>query len=233
MPEKLKELHLMFAIEAVKYNVFPLDDRLVERFNPAIAGRPILVQGHSQMLFPGMGRLSEHAVLPMKNVSFSVTAEITVRDHTAAEGVIIAQGGRFGGWSLYAQDGKATFAYNYFGLNIYRVQAQQPIPAGTHQVRAEFAYEGGGVGKGGALTLYHDGQEVGRDRIPHTQPLLFSAEESTDIGHESGSLVVPDYPAHNGRFTEKISWVRLDVGQDNFDHLIEPEERLRVVMTRQ
>lgn len=232
MPEKLKELHLMFAIEAVKYNVFPLDDRLVERFNPAIAGRPILVQGRSQMLFPGMGRLSEHAVLPMKNVSFSVTAEITVRDHTA-EGVIVAQGGRFGGWSLYAQDGKATFAYNYFGLNIYRAQAQQPLPAGTHQVRAEFAYDGGGVGKGGTLTLYYDGQEVGRDRIPQTQPLIFSAEESIDIGYESGSLVIPDYPAHNGHFTETIHWVQLDIGQDNFSHLIEPEDRLRVVMTRQ
>jgi arylsulfatase len=232
MPDKLKELHLMFAIEAVKHNVFPLDDRLVERFDPAVAGRPILVQGHSQMLFPGMGRLSEHAVLPMKNVSFSVTAEITVRDH-AAEGVVIAQGGRFGGWSLYAQDGKAMFAYNYFGLNIYRVQAQQPLPAGTHQVRAEFAYDGGGLGKGGTLTLYYDGQEVGRDRIPQTQPLIFSAEESTDIGYESGSLVVPDYPVRNGHFTGTVHWVQLDVGKDNFSHLITPEDRLRVAMTRQ
>lgn len=232
MPERLKELHLMFAIEAVKYNVFPLDDRLVERFNPAVAGRPILVQGHSQTLFPGMGRLSEHAVLPMKNVSYSVTAEITVRDH-AIDGVIIAQGGRFGGWSLYAQDSKAAFAYNYFGLEIYRVRAQQPIPAGTHQVRAEFAYDGGGVGKGGTLTLYYDGQEVGQGRIPHTQPLIFSAEESTDIGYESGSLVIPDYPAHNGHFTDTIHWVQLDVGQDNFSHLVTPEDRLRVMMARQ
>ncbi len=232
MPEKLKELHLMFAIEAVKYNVFPLDDRLVERFDPAVAGRPILVQGNSQMLFPGMGRLSEHAVLPMKNVSFSITAEVTVSDH-AMDGVIIAQGGRFGGWSLYAQDGKATFAYNYFGLNLYRTQAQQPLPAGTHQVRAEFAYDGGGLGKGGTLTLYYDGQEVGRDRIPHTQPLIFSAEESTDIGYESGSLVVPDYPVHNGHFTGMIHWVQLDVGRDNFNHLVTPEDRLRVAMARQ
>ncbi|WP_262029309.1 arylsulfatase [Microvirga sp. Mcv34] len=232
MPEKLKELHLMFAIEAVKYNVFPLDDRLVERFDPAVAGRPILVQGHSQTLFPGMGRLSEHSVLPMKNVSFSITAEINVTDH-ATEGIIIAQGGRFGGWSLYTQDGKATFAYNYFGLNLYRTQAQHSIPAGTHQVRAEFAYDGGGLGKGGTLTLYYDGHEVGRDRIPQTQPLIFSAEESTDIGYESGSLVVPDYPARDGHFTGTINWVQLDVGQDNFSHLIKPEDRLRLVMARQ
>jgi arylsulfatase len=232
MPEKLRELHLMFAIEAVKYNVFPLDDRFVERFDPVRAGRPLLVQGNSQLLFPGMGRLSEHAVLPMKNVSYSITAELTVADG-AAQGVIIAQGGRTGGWSLYAQDGKANFAYNYFGLEIYRVEAQQPIPAGTHQVRAEFAYEGGGLGKGGTLTLYYDGQEVGRGNIPRTQPLIFSAEESTDIGYESGSHVVPDYSAPNGRFSGTIHWVQLDVGKDNFNHLIKPEERLHMVMTRQ
>jgi arylsulfatase len=232
MPEKLKQLHLMFAIEAVKYNVFPLDDRLVERFNPAVAGRPILVHGNSQLLFPGMGRLSEHAVLPMKNVSFSITAELTVAD-SAAEGVIIAQGGRFGGWSLYAQNGKATFAYNYFGLEIYRTQAQAPIPAGTHQVRVEFAYEGRGIGKGGSIALYYDGQEVGRGHIPRTQPLIFSAEESTDIGYESGSLVVPDYPARDGHFTGRILWVQLDVGKDNFNHQIRPEDRLHMVMTRQ
>ena len=232
LPEKLKELHLMFAMEAVKYNVFPLDDRFVERFDPVTAGRPILVQGNSQLLFPGMGRLSEHAVLPMKNVSYSITAELTVSD-SAVEGVIIAQGGRTGGWSLYAQDGKATFAYNYFGLEIHRTQAQQPIPAGTHQVRAEFAYEGGGLGKGGTLTLYYDRQEVGQGHIPRTQPLIFSAEESTDIGYESGSLVTTDYPAHNGHFTGKIHWVQLDRGKDNFSHLIKPEDRLRMVMTRQ
>jgi hypothetical protein len=232
MPERLKELHLMFAIEAVKYNVFPLDDRLVERFDPARAGRPILVQGNSQLLFPGMGRLSEHAVLPMKNVSYSITAKLTVAD-SAAEGVIIAQGGRFGGWSFYANDGRAIFAYNYFGLEIYRTEAQQPLRPGTHQVRAEFTYDGGGVGKGGIVTLFYDDQEVGRGRIPHTQPLVFSAEESTDIGYESGSLVIPDYPARSGHFTGTIHWVQLDTGKDNFNHMIKPEERLRVAMTRQ
>jgi arylsulfatase len=222
----------MFAIEAVKYNVFPLDDRLVERFDPARAGRPILVHGNSQLLFPGMGRLSEHAVLPMKNVSYSITAEVTVVD-SAAEGVIIAQGGRFGGWSLYAQNGRTIFAYNYFGLEIYKTEAQQALPSGTHQLRAEFTYEGGGVGKGGTVALFYDNQEVGRGRIPRTQPLIFSAEESTDIGYESGSLVTPDYATRNGQFTGRINWVRLDVGRDNFNHLIKPEERLHMVMTRQ
>jgi arylsulfatase len=232
MPDKLTELHLMFAIQAVKYNVFPLDDRLVERFDPAVAGRPALVKGNSQMLFPGMGRIPEAAVVSMKNVSFSITAELTIDDRIA-QGVIIAQGGRFGGWSLYAKEGKANFVYNYFGLESYRTEAEQVLPAGTHQVRAEFAYDGGGLGKGGAVTLYYDGQGVGSGRIEHTQPLAFSAEETTDVGYESGSFVTTDYPAHNGRFTGKIHSVQLDIGKDNFNHLIKPEERVRMAMTRQ
>ena len=232
MPEKLTELHLMFAIEAVKYNVFPLDDRMVERIDPAVSGRPALVKGNTQMLFPGMGRLPEAAVVSMKNVSFTITAELTVGDRIA-QGVIIAQGGRFGGWSLYAKEGKANFVYNYFGLESHRVEAEQPLAAGTHQVRAEFTYDGGGLGKGGTITLYYDGQDVGRGRIPHTQPLAFSAEETTDVGYESGSFVTTDYPAHNGHFTGKIHWVQLDIGKDNFNHLIKPEERVRMAMTRQ
>jgi arylsulfatase len=180
------------------------------------------------MLFPGMGRVPEAAVVNMKNVSFSITAEVTVSDHIA-EGVIVAQGGRFGGWSLYAKDGKANFVYNYFGLESYRTQAEQPLPAGTHQVRAEFAYDGGGLGKGGNITLYYDGQDVGRGRIPHTQPLAFSAEETTDVGYESGSLVTAII--HMTDIHNKIGWVQMML-VNNFSHLIKPEERLRVVMTR-
>jgi arylsulfatase len=232
MPAKLAELHMMFAIEAVKYNVFPLDDRLVERFDPLATGAPTIASHDSQLLFPGMGRLSEWNVLPLKNVSFSVTAEVDVPDRPA-DGVIVAQGGRFGGWGLYAKDGKAMFTYNWFGLERYRTQAQQPIPTGEHQVRAEFAYDGGGLGKGGTLTLYCDGREVGRGRIEHTQPVAFSAEEAVDIGCETGSRVTDDLPARNGQFNGRIHWVQLDVGKDNQSHLIKPEDRLRVVMARQ
>ena len=231
MPGKLTELHMMFAIEAVKYNVFPLDDRMVERIDPDVSGRPELVKGDSQLFFPGAGRLPEGAVVNIKNVSFSVTAEVIVGERTA-EGVIMAQGGRFGGWSVYARDGKANFVYNYFGLESFRTQAEVPLPPGKHQVRMEFAYEGGGVGKGGTVTLYYDGKGVGRGRVPRTQPLAFSAEESTDIGHESGSLVSSDYAGRDA-FTGKIEWVQIDIGKDNFSHQIKPEDRLRVVMTRQ
>ncbi len=232
MPEKLHELQRQFVIEAVKYNVVPLDDRGIERANPDIAGRPTLIKGNSQLLFAGMGRLSENSVVNIKNKSFSVTAEI-VAPQGDTEGVIIAQGGQFGGWSIYAKDGKAKFVYNVLGIHRYVIEADQAIPAGKHQVRMEFAYDGGGLGKGGNATLYYDGEKVGAGRVEQTQANIFSADETTDIGYESGTSVSPDYNAKSSHFNGKINWVQIDLGDDNHDHFIDPEERLRVVMARQ
>ena len=210
----------------------PLDDRSAERLNPDLAGRPTLIHGNSQLFFPGMGRLSENSVVSIKNKSFSITAEVDVPDG-GAEGVIIAQGGRFGGWAVYVKDGHLKFAYNVLGIQEFTVGADTPIPAGNHQVRMEFAYDGGGLAKGGDVTLFHDGTEVGRGRVEATQPMIFSADETTDIGYESGTTVSPDYTAHGSRFTGKIHWVQLDTGVDDNDHFIDPEERLRVAMARQ
>lgn len=232
MPQKLFELQRQFLIEAVKYNVLPLDDRQTERIDPTTAGRPSLVKGDSQIFFAGMGRLSENSVISIKNKSFSITAEIEVKDKPA-NGVIIAQGGKFGGWSVYAKDGKLKFTYNVLGIHEFPVEATAPIPDGKHQVRMEFAYDGGGLGKGGNVTLYYDGQPAGSGRVEATQPMIFSADETTDIGYESGTPVSPDYTTHNSKFTGKIHWVQLDVGKDDHDHLISPEERLRVAMARQ
>jgi arylsulfatase len=231
-PEMLAKLQRLWLIEATKYNVLPMDDRTGERLNPEMAGRPTLIRGNSQLFFPGMGRLSENSVVSIKNKSFSVTAEVTVPD-TGAEGVIIAQGGRFGGWSLYVKEGRAKFAYNVLGIQEFATVADTAIPFGTHQVRMEFAYDGGGLAKGGDVTLYHDGEPVGSGRIGATQPMVFSADETTDIGYESGTTVTPDYTARTSRFTGKISWVQLDVGVDDHDHFIDPEERLRIAMARQ
>ena len=153
MPEKLHELQRLWLIEAVKYNVLPLDDRQIERFVPEMAGRPTLIKGNTQTLFAGMGRLSENSVVTIKNKSFAVTSEVEV-PASGADGVIIAQGGRFGGWSLYAKGGKAKFHYNVLGIKSYAIEATKPIPAGKTQVRMEFAYDGGGSGKGGTVTLY-------------------------------------------------------------------------------
>ena len=231
-PEKLHELQRLFLIEAVKYNVLPLDDRRPERFNPDMAGRPTLIKGTSQLLFGGMGRLSENSVVVMKNKSFSITAEVEV-PAKGAEGVMIAQGGSFGGLSLYAKGGKAKFAYNFLGLRTFTVEASQAIPTGKHQVRMEFAYDGGGLAKGGKVTLYYDGRKVGEGRIEQTVPMIFSADETTDVGRESGTPVTPDYDRKTSVFTGKVNWVQIDLGKDDHDHFISPEERLKIAMARQ
>ena len=233
-PEKLHELQRLWLIEAVKYNVLPLDDRQIERINPTSAGRPSLIKGNSQLLFPGMGRLSENSVVDIKNKSFAVTSEVDV-PADGVEGVIIAQGGRFGGWSLYAKGGRAKFHYNVLGIKSYDIEATEPVPTGTTQVRMEFEYDGGGMGKGGNVTLYYDGKEVGSGRVDQTQGFIFSADETTDVGYESGTTVSPDYTAHTSRFSGKIDWVRIDLGEDakDADHYIEPDERFRIAMARQ
>ncbi|MFE4465432.1 arylsulfatase [Oerskovia sp. NPDC056781] len=231
-PEKLHELQRLWLIEAVKYNVLPLDDRTGERLSSDLAGRPTLVHGNSQLLFPGMGRLSENSVLNIKNKSFSVTAEIEVPDG-GAHGVIVAQGGRFGGWSVYVKDGRARFVYNVLGIQEFGTEADAPVPAGTHQVRMEFVYDGGGLGKGGDVTLFYDGNQVGAGRVEATQAMIFSADETTDVGYESGTPVSPDYTPRTSRFTGKIRWVQIDLGDDDHDHFIDPDERLRIAMARQ
>ena len=231
-PEMLAKLQRLWLIEATKYNVLPMDDRTSERLEPAMAGRPTLIRGNSQLFFPGMGRLSENSVVSIKNKSFSVTAEVEVPSR-GAEGVLIAQGGRFGGWAFYAKDGKAKFVYNVLGIHEYSTHADVPIPAGTRQVRVEFAYDGGGLGKGGDVALYYDGHQVGTGRVEATQAMVFSADETTDIGYESGTTVTPDYEASSSRFTGRIHWVQIDLGDDDHDHFIDPQERLRIALSRQ
>jgi len=232
MPDKLRELQRLWLIEATKYNVIPLDDRAGERLNSDLAGRPTLIQGKSQVLFGQMGRLSESSVLNIKNKSFSVTAEIEVPE-AGAEGVIIAQGGRFGGWSVYTLEGRLRFTYNVLGLHEFSTVADEPIPSGKHQVRMEFAYDGGGLAKGGNVTLFHDGTSVGAGRVELTQPMIFSADETTDVGRETGTAVSSEYTAASSKFNGRIAWVQIDIGDEDSDHFIDDEERLRIAMARQ
>jgi arylsulfatase A-like enzyme len=233
-PEKLGELQRLFLIEGAKYNVLPLDDRRIERLDPDLAGRPQLVHGKSQLLFGGMGRLSENSVVPLKNKSHSVTAEIEVPEQ-GANGVIVAQGGSFGGWALYAMEGKPAYCYNLFGLQQFKVYGDAPISAGEHQVRAEFAYDGGGLGKGADVTLYLDGAKVGEGRVDATQPMVFSADETTDVGSDSATPVSDDYGSDDSAFTGRVRWVQLDIDEaaEDVDHLITAEERLTIAMARQ
>ncbi|WP_019180325.1 arylsulfatase [Microbacterium yannicii] len=231
-PERLRQLQRLWLIEAVKYNVLPLDDRTADRLNADTAGRPTLIRGTSQMLYAGMGRLSENSVVSIKNKSFAVTAEVDI-PAGGASGVIVAQGGRFGGWSLYLHEGRAKFVYNVLGIREFAIESDVVVPEGRHQVRMEFAYDGGGLAKGGDVTLYYDGESVGSGRVEATQAMVFSADETTDVGYESGTTVSADYSTHSGRFTGTIAWVRIDTGEDDHDHFITPEERMRVAMARQ
>jgi arylsulfatase A-like enzyme len=230
-PKKLAELQRLWLIEAVKYNVVPIDDRGFERINPDIAGRPQLIRGTSQLLFPGM-RVSEACVLTLKNKSHSVTAEINV-PAAGAQGVIITQGGQVGGWSLYAKGGKLKYCYNFFGIEYYFAEAGTPIPQGTHQVRMEFKYDGGGLAKGADITLYYDGKSVGSGRVKQSIPMGFSADEACDVGSDTGSPASPDYGPRGNTFNGDIRWVQIDVGADSQDHLISPQERFNLAMARQ
>jgi arylsulfatase A-like enzyme len=233
-PEKLHELQRLWLIEATRYGVLPLDDRAAERVNPDIAGRPQLIRGNTQLLFGGMGRLSENSVVNIKNKSHAVTAEVVVPDK-GAEGVIVAQGGSIGGWSLYANDGKPKYCYNLLGIQHFFVEGVSAIPAGQHQVRMEFAYDGGGLGKGGDVTLYVDGDKVGEGRVEATAAMIFSADDTCDVGREGGALVSPDYGPHDNVFTGEVAWVQIDIdaAAEDVDHLISGEERLRIAMARQ
>ncbi len=230
-PEKLAELQRLWLIEAVKYNVVPLDDRSFERINPDIAGRPQLIRGTRQLLFDGM-RVSESCVLNIKNKSHSVTADVVVPEGGAA-GVICTQGGQVGGWALYVHDGRLKYCYNFFGIQYFIIAADQPLPAGKHQVRMEFAYDGGGLAKGGTVTLYHDGKAVGTGRVEITIPMGFSADEACDVGRDTGSPASPDYGPTGNEFTGRIDWVQIDIGDDNHDHLITPADRLKLAMGKQ
>jgi arylsulfatase len=233
-PEKLEELQALFMEEARTYNVLPLDDRRAERFNSDLAGRPTLIKGNSQLLFAGMGRLSENSVLNVKNKSHSATAELEIPEG-GAEGVIVAQGGAFAGWSLYVKNGRPKYCYNLFGLRRFYVEGEAEIPAGTHQVRAEFHYDGGGLGKGGTVSLYVDGEKTGEGRVEGTVPMMFSGDETCDVGSDTASPVSDDYTSEGSRFSGTVNWVQIDIDEaaEDLDHLITPEERLHIAMARQ
>jgi arylsulfatase A-like enzyme len=234
MPEKLHELQRLWLIEATRYNVLPLDDRAAERINAETAGRPQLIKGKSQILFGSMGRLSENSVLNLKNKSHSVTAEIVV-PATGAEGVIVAQGGNIGGWSLYAKGGKLKYCYNLLGIQQFYAESSTSLPAGQHQVRMEFTYAGGGLGKGGNVSLFVDGKKVGEGKVAATAAMVFSADDGCDVAEDTGSPVSPDYRSRGNHFNGVVKGVQLAIAEDavSLDHLVSPEEAVRIAMSRQ
>ena len=234
MPDKLHYLQRLWMIEATRYNVLPLDDNVAERLNPDTAGRPVLIKGNTQILFGGMGRLSENSIISIKNKSHSVTAEIEVPESTA-EGVIIAQGGNIGGWCLYAKGGKLKYCYNLLGVRYFYVEANSALPAGKHQVRMEFAYDGDGLGKGGKVRLFVDGKNVGEGRVDATAAMVFAADDGCDVGVDTGSPVSQDYGPRGNEFSGRVKGVQIAIADaaENSDHLVSPEEAVRIAMARQ
>ena len=224
MPEKLRELQQLFLIEAAKYDVFPLDDRSYERFNAALAGRPDLPAGRTTMTFyPGMDHLMENTVLNVKNRSHTITAEIELAEG-ATDGVLVAQGGRFAGWSLYVKDSRLKYAYNWFDSEHTTIAGSDPLPPGVVNVRFHFDFDGDQPGGGGTGRLYVADSLVAEGRIARTVPYVFSADETLDVGVDLATPVTEDYPeGHANAFKGTIGWVRIDLEDDDLSHQ-EPEE---------
>jgi arylsulfatase A-like enzyme len=205
-PQKLKEMQDLFLIEAAKYSVLPIDDRSVERMNPSIAGRPDLMGSRKTLtLYEGMQGMMENVFINVKNRSLTITADIETKG--VSNGVLLCQGGRFGGWSLYVKDGKPVYDYNYLGLQHFIIRADKPLPAGASTIKLEFAYDGGKPGAGGTATLYVNGQKAAEGRIEKTEPNTFSADETADIGLDEGTPVSAEYGEHNNKFTGKIKQI--------------------------
>jgi arylsulfatase len=212
-PKKLKELQAVFMKEAERNHVLPIDDRRSERFNPAIAGRPDLLGGRKSLtVYPGMVGMMENAFINVKGVHHTITAEVDLPDDKAS-GVVIAQAGYFGGWTLYLKDGKPRHEYNFFALertNIGADAAAAPLAAGKHTIHYEFIPDSDKPGTGGKSILSVDGQKVAEKQIPKTQPFVFSADEGTDVGLDAETNVSPDYKPNANTFTGKIIKVTVE-----------------------
>jgi arylsulfatase len=210
-PVKLKDLQDLFLKEAVKYRVLPIDDRTIERFNPAKAGRPDLIAGRTSLtVYEGMTGMSENVFINTKNQSHTITADVEI-PQGGANGVILAQGGRFGGWSLYLKDGKPTYTYNFVGLQRFTVAATSALLAGKVTIRYEFASDGPGMGKGGIGSIFVNGGKVVEGRIEHTQCCMFSLDDATDVGGDEGTPVTEDYKERGNKFTGTIQKVTIEL----------------------
>jgi len=211
-PEKLKELQALFMKEAVKYNVLPIDDRVMERLDAKLVGRPDLMGDRTSLtLHAGMTGMSENAFINVKNRALTITADLEI-PRGGANGVLLCQGGRFGGWSLHMKGGRPVYSYNFLGLQRTSIAASQPVPAGKATVKMEFAYDGGGVGKGGLVTLTVNGKKVGQGRVERTQPGIFSVDDAADVGMDEGTPVIEDYQPRDTKFTGTIKKVLVEIG---------------------
>jgi arylsulfatase len=211
-PKKLAELKAVFMQEAERNHVLPMDDRVMERLDARLVGRPDLMAGRSSMtLAEGMTGMMEAVFVNVKNRSKTIVAEIEVPS-AGAKGTILAQGGRFGGWSLYVNDGVPAYDYNFLGLQRTTIAAAKKLAPGSATIRFDFAYDGGGPGKGGTGSLFVNGEKVAEGRIAHTQAGIFSADETADVGIDLGTPVVEAIGSEaRSRFSGRIPKVTVDV----------------------
>lgn len=211
-PVALAEMKKIFLAEAVKYKVLPLDDRREELFNPKLAGRPDLMFGRTELtLYEGMNGLLENDFINVKNASVEIVADVDSGDD-AVNGVIVAQGGRFGGWSLYVIDGVPAYTYNYLGLSSTTATSSEPLPSGKATIKMDFAYDGGKPGAGGTVTLYINDKAVGTSTIEKTQPAIFSPDEGAGVGNDLETTVSEAYTPSESHYSGKIEKVTIKVG---------------------
>ena len=209
-PGKLKELQKIFFDEAVKNHVFPIDDRRAERFDAAIAGRPDVMGNRTSLtVYEGMTGLMENVFINTKNRSYTITATVDLPNN-GANGVLISQAGRFGGWTLYMKGGKLKHEYNYFGLERTNISSAKPVSEGRHILKYEFQVQGKSPGAGGKCILYVDDQKVAEGQIAKTQPFIFSADEGVDVGMDGETAVSNDYKEGDNKFTGKIHKITID-----------------------
>jgi hypothetical protein len=209
-PKKLRELQDLFWAEAAKYNVLPLDNSKMERSDVSL--RPGLTRGRTEFIYyPGMVRIPEAAAPDFKNKSYRITADVEIPEG-GAEGVLITQGGRFNGLGLYLLQGKPVFHYNLVGVDRTTIAGKDPLTSGKHTITVDFKYDGDGIGKGGVATLMVDGKEVANDRLARTIPFRVSADETLDIGEDTGTPVSEDYRVPF-RFTGTLNKVVVDLGE--------------------
>jgi hypothetical protein len=209
---QLKKMQDLFMKEAEKYQALPIDDRTLERANAKSAGRPSLMTDRKSLaLYPGMTGIMENMFLDIKNRSHSVTAVLEI-PKAGAKGVIIAQAGKFGGWSLYVKDNQPVYTYNWMGMQRYTIAGKEPLPAGKVTLTFDFVYDGGGIHKGGKGTLVVNGKPVGEGRIEHTQGVIFSADEGVDVGEDGETPVVENYGTpYPYKFSGQIDKVTIEL----------------------
>lgn len=205
-PDRLKAMQDLFMAEAEKFHVLPIDDRLLERTNAELMGRPTVMGDRNSITYgEGMRGMGVDIFIDLRGKSYTITSEIAV--DAKGNGVIVCQGGRFGGLSFYMKDGKPAFAYNYLGMETMQIMADQPLKAGNYKLEFTFASDGG-LGKGGLGTISVNGKKVVEKRIEKTQPGIFSVDDLADIGVDDGTHVA-DY-GKSSKFNGKIEYVTIE-----------------------